>query len=163
MTSENKSYAVQVTLIMALVMFTMIACVSFLQPVTGSVFSNTFSELGDETTPSGVARIWVDALFRGDGDALLDNFCSEQRGSITADSLESLTSAFQDNNIKADTTGLAYVFDPETQTVTVSGDVRLTVSGQTVNTPITGVLPPLPMVQENGRWFVCVDPNATSN
>ena len=51
MTSENKSYTIQVTLILALVMFTMIACVSFLQPVTGNVFSNIFSNLGGDTTP----------------------------------------------------------------------------------------------------------------
>lgn len=163
MTSENKSYTIQVTLIMALVMFTMIACVSFLQPVTGSVFSNSFSELGDETTPSGVAKIWVDALFSGDGEILLDNWCSEQRVNITTEMLEILTTSFHDNNIKIDITGLAYVFDSVTQIVTISGDIRVTVSGQTVNTSISGVLPPLPMVQENGRWFVCVDPNETSN
>ena len=102
-------------------------------------------------------------MFSGDGDALIDNICPELRGNITPEMLETLTASFQDNNITMDTTGLAYVFDPETQTVTVSGDIRMTLSGQTTTIPITSMLPSLPMVQENGRWFVCVDPNSPSD
>ena len=164
MTSENKSYAVQVTLIFTLLMFTMIACV-FFQPVTGSVFTNAFTELGGaETapTPENVAKVWLEGIFNVDAKAIRDNLCQAQRAEITEDVLKTLEASLSGTGATIDMTGVIYTFNEAEQSVQVSGSLKVTVQDTSVDVPMSSFpLADLPMIQENGRWFVCIDVTGT--
>ncbi|MCL4253546.1 MAG: hypothetical protein KJ043_07190 [Anaerolineae bacterium] len=164
MTSENKSYAVQVTLIFTLLMFTMIACV-FFQPVTGSVFTNAFTELGGvetTSTPENVAKIWLEGIFNADAKVIRDNLCEAQRAEITDEVVETLASSMSGTGMTIDMTGVIYTFNEAEQSVQVSGSLKVTVQDTSVDVPMSSFpLADLPMIEENGRWFVCIDVTGT--
>jgi len=162
MTSENKSYTIQVTLTMALVMFTMIACV-FFQPVTGSVFTNAFTEIdGVETTliQENVGKAWLEGIFNADAQVIRDNMCQAQRAVMTDEIVETLESSM--SGAIVDMTGVVFTFNDATKVVQVSGSLKITIQGTSVDVPMSSFpLGDLPMVQENGRWLVCIDVTGT--
>ncbi|MDX2077082.1 MAG: hypothetical protein SFZ02_11670 [bacterium] len=161
MNESNKSYALQTSLVILAVAFATLGCVLF-QPVIGNVYSNIMPNLGGQSSPlpEDVAKTWFEALFRADGQALRDNMCQAQRSAITDDVVNNLESSLSGAGATMNTEGVTYSYNDSTNTVTLGGTISVTVSGQTVDVPMdTFPLGSLPMIQENGRWFVCLDIN----
>jgi hypothetical protein len=162
MNQSNKSYALQTSLVILAVAFATLGCVLF-QPVIGNVYSNIFTDLSAGTgtiTPETVAKTWIEALFRADGDVLREAMCESQRAAITDEVVESIAGSFSGMEATINTDGITYSYNDSTNAVTLGGTLSITVSGQTIDVPMESFpLGNLPMVQENGGWFVCLDIN----
>ena len=162
MNQSNKSYALQTSLVILAVAFATLGCVLF-QPVIGNVYSNVFTDLSAGTgtiTPETVAKTWIEALFRADGNVLREAMCDSQRAAITDEVVETLAGSFRGMEATIDTSGIIYSYNDSTNAVTLGGTLSISVSVQTVDVPMESFpLANLPMVQENGGWFVCLDIN----
>lgn len=103
--------------------------------------------------PDVVARNWLTALIGGDMQAAAALTCAERRAD-----LESAPSAEVPGEI--DFTGVTFTVSDQTDTsatVTASGNLSITVSGQTVEQAIdaTGMTPTMQLVREDNAWRVC--------
>ena len=160
MNESNKSYALQTSLVILSVAFATLGCVLF-QPVIGNVYSNIYTDLSAGTgtiTPETVAKTWFEALFRADGQTLRDNMCQAQRSAITDEVVSTLESSLSGAGATIKTDGVTYSYNDSTNIVTLGGTIAISAGGQTIDVPMESfTLGNLPMVQENGRWFVCLD------
>jgi len=156
MNESHKSYQLQLVFMLVIVTFSSMACF-FFQPTIGNVFSNIYPDLSAGTgtiTPETVAKTWVEALFRADGDTLRAATCESQRSTITDEILKSVSEAFSMGGATIKLDNVTYTFDEATSTLTVGGTMEIIVSGVSQEIPAS-MFPPFPMVQENGTWLVC--------
>lgn len=162
MNQSQKSYSLQILFVLAMVVFATTGCFLF-QPVIGNVFSNITPGLGmseSSATPSDVAKAWIDGLFNADGQAMRDNMCKSQRAAITDEVVNQLDASLLGAGATIDTAGITYTFNDATSMVTIGGNLKVTVSGQSVDVPMTSFpLAEIPVVNEDGRWFVCLSLN----
>lgn len=157
MNQSQKSYQLQIVLVLAIVAFATMGCFLF-QPTIGNVFSNIYPDLSAGTgtvTPETVAKVWVEALFRADGDTLRAATCESQRSAITDELINSISEAFSTGGATIQLDNVTYTFDEETSTITIGGTMKIIVSDVSQDMQVSSVFPPFPMVQENGTWLVC--------
>lgn len=158
MNQSHKSYQLQLVFALAMVAFATMGCF-FFQPAIGDVFSNITTDLGGippaPSTPEGVAQIWLEALFNADAQTLRDNTCDSQRTAITDDMIRAMDEALNDSGATVNLGNLTYTFDETTNSITVDGEIEITVSDVTQDISASNMFPSFPMVKENDRWMVC--------
>jgi len=105
-------------------------------------------------SPADVAKTFIEGMFRLDVAALQSVTCEAKRAGITdellAESSKSLTSgAF-------DLSGVTYIYNDATSSVSVGGIIRATVNGIAMAYPANTLIPiGIPVVKEGFRWRVC--------
>jgi hypothetical protein len=118
----------------------------------GGAASNT-SGGGD---PAAAAKAFFDALYGGNP---VDSMICSAAGSAAADmqaSLEQMRDTLTASGATVDTSGLTFTTSNQsgdTADVTVGGNLKVTVSGVTTDTPFTGAV--MKMRNEGGSWKVC--------
>lgn len=113
---------------------------------------------GGAGKPEDAAKNWVEALFKADGATLRNNMCDAQKAAITDDVVSSLASSLGGTGATLDTAGITYTVSGNN--VTLGGNLKVTMSGQSVDVPMTSFpLGTLPVVQEGGGWKVCLSLN----
>jgi hypothetical protein len=120
-------------------------------------FSDTENEESD--TVSGdeaeeVVRNLFTFLYTGKG-SIENAFCAGA-GEALQQGLEQTAEALTDSGAEISVSGLTFTASDVTDTtatVTVGGSISVTVAGQTVDTPFSGV--PFSLTQTDGAWQIC--------
>ena len=111
---------------------------------------------GTTGSPTDAAKAFLEALTRFDVDALRSNLCEARRGDITDIETNSEALAAM-REVSYDFSGVTYTYNESASTVTIGGEVIITVAGQTTPAPASSLVGSgsLPVVQEGGAWRVC--------
>jgi hypothetical protein len=110
---------------------------------------------GTSNTPEGATKAFFDAAFAGDAATARAQACASEQENI-ATYIDAISSSFSTVEASADVSGLTYTKASEsgdTATVTVGGNMSVTVAGQTTEVPFEGA--EVPLVRESGAWKVC--------
>ncbi len=111
-----------------------------------------------EPLPRDIAKAWLEALFKVDGNALRLFTCAEQSEFLTEESLSGLNEAINMADLIIETTQIIYDYDAETREVTLAGVLGFTFEGDYLEFPMTDFpFANLPIVQESRQWRVCLD------
>jgi len=113
-------------------------------------------------SPTDVAKAFLEALTRFDVDTMQSNLCEARRGDMTDASMAEAREAMavmaaMAGGVSYDFSGVTYIYNESASTVTVGGEVIITVAGQTNYAPASSLVGSgsLPVVQEGGGWRVC--------
>jgi len=108
---------------------------------------------GGSGKPEDAVKNWMTALFAGDGATVRNNTCDAQKAGITDELVNQMKSAYSASGATVDISPLTYTYDSTAKTVTVGGNIKVTISGVSTDAPVP--FPPFPVVEEGGGWKVC--------
>jgi hypothetical protein len=109
---------------------------------------------GTSNTPDGAVKAWFDAAFAGNVDTVKANTCSASQATVETSSEQ--FAAIAGAGATVDTSGLTYTKATESgdnATVSIGGNIKVTVAGVDSEQPMTGMT--VPLVKESGAWKVC--------
>jgi hypothetical protein len=106
---------------------------------------------GGGGSPEKTAQQWFDALAKGDQNTLKDLTCAAQQDTLTG--VAGLLGGLESGAL--DTSGLTFKTTSQsgdTASVQVTGKLKVTLLGQSVDQDIDEAIP---LVKEGGKWVVC--------
>lgn len=109
---------------------------------------------GASGSPTDAAKGFMEAIASLDEEAAKGYLCSAQ-----AEAADEMTGSFDDaEGFTMDVSGLTYTageVSGNNATVTISGNIRMEMAGESNELPADTLFPELPMVNEGGSWKVC--------
>lgn len=116
---------------------------------------------GGASAPEAAARNWINALIAADTKELQKHMCRTQAAMMSRTLMTNFPQRLAGESTSAainiDASGLTYTYNQATQSVTISGRIRVHVLGNTIERSLDQYnLNVLPVVQEDGTWKVCL-------
>lgn len=114
---------------------------------------------GGSGSPEDAAKAYFEAAFAGNADGIRTALCKAQaaQADAIASAFGSMAGAVPGVEVALDFSGLTYTVSDATDTsatVTVGGELGVTVGGASQKTPLSGI-PPLQVIVEDGAWKLC--------